>query len=617
MKHGILTKLTAVLVLALMLCVSPLSVFAAADNAGPVIFIPDMTEIVLYQNPNSLNGERAVFNPTGDAAKKHAMDLVAGLLTASTDTAKGASQICRTINEIFDAIQCDEYGNPRNTNMGPATYYRPVVDEKDQPVYTENINAFITAAEGKLNAKEVFAFTYDWRIDPSENAELLRQYIMRVQANTGKKKVSLISAGYGGVVANAYLYYYPDEAARDLNSCVFLDTFATGSSIVGDVMSGDITRDLSHALQNNDNIFDLGSDIYDTLTGADVGDAFARYLGSDPTGLFADIFTNMLGTSSTSSLFATLTLTLISYLIEDQGYFQKLGSGYKDIINGSEAYIYSQGLREYMRNMPGLWAIVPEDSFDRAMDYMWGKGEDPTLELQDKIDRSRKVLEATEKTVKKASLSGINVCVVAGYNLQILPITSSIKEQSDALQATRYAGMGCTTGDIKGTLKLSRSCTNGNHNHVEPGKAIDAATCFLPENTWFIRSHEHNDYKAASSAAFLVWLVNAPSQRTVWANENYPQYLQKSSIGDTVFAYSDPSDSELNEFSYGDLNLDGHIDSADARLALRYAVGLEDTPSRILNMVGDVSGNGIIDAADARLILRYAVGLDDDFSRVR
>ena len=59
----------------------------------------------------------------------------------------------------------------------------------------------------------------------------------------------------------------------------------------------------------------------------------------------------------------------------------------------------------------------------------------------------------------------------------------------------------------------------------------------------------------------------------------------------------------------GDVDLSNKIDAADARLALRAAVGLEKlSAEKTLNADADRSGD--ITAADARLILRKAVGLE-------
>lgn len=61
----------------------------------------------------------------------------------------------------------------------------------------------------------------------------------------------------------------------------------------------------------------------------------------------------------------------------------------------------------------------------------------------------------------------------------------------------------------------------------------------------------------------------------------------------------------------GDVNGDGKISAADARLALRAAVGLEKYVSGSAAFTAcDVDKNGKITAADARVILRAAVGLE-------
>ena len=165
------------------------------------------------------------------------------------------------------------------------------------------------------------------------------------------------------------------------------------------------------------------------------------------------------------------------------------------------------------------------------------------------------------------------------------------------------------------TIKLDRQCPNTAHNHIEPNDALDASTCFLPEYTWFIKDHKHMDYDSATAAEFVCWLSLSTTQCNVYQNSAYPQFMQKAILGDKVYAYSTPADSEVNDYMYGDLSVDGKINSEDARLALRYAVGLEES-TKIITMVGDVNGSGKIDSDDARLILRFAVGLDKSFKAV-
>ena len=59
----------------------------------------------------------------------------------------------------------------------------------------------------------------------------------------------------------------------------------------------------------------------------------------------------------------------------------------------------------------------------------------------------------------------------------------------------------------------------------------------------------------------------------------------------------------------GDVNGDGRITSADARLALRAAVNLE-VLTDLQRLAADVDQDNNVRSADARLILRVAVGLD-------
>ena len=67
--------------------------------------------------------------------------------------------------------------------------------------------------------------------------------------------------------------------------------------------------------------------------------------------------------------------------------------------------------------------------------------------------------------------------------------------------------------------------------------------------------------------------------------------------------------SETDRLRMGDLDQDGKVSSADARIALRASVNL-DTIDSVLKMIADVDRDGKISSADARLILRASIGLE-------
>lgn len=617
MKHTLSEKLIALFVSVLMLIGLPLTVCAGAAQTAdyPIIYLPDMTDVILYQNPNMLNSKE-VFNVNSSDFLKNATSIVTGLFTASSDAEKGAAQVNNAVTSMLSGITCDEHGNSKNTTIGAWQYTAPVSYNENTPIYTDNIKALIAAADGQLSADKFFVFNYDWRLDPTAEATKLLEYIDKVLVSAHSDKVRLISGGYGGIIVNSYLYKYEAHAKYYVSSCVFLDSMITGTSIIGDIMSGHLVRTVKDALQDADSIFDLGN-AYDVITGADVGAAFARYLKQDPGGIISGIFNNALGSSNYSDLFSWFAITLTFDIIQDEGMLDKVGKGYKEMLVLADNGIYSGGLAEILRNMPGIWAMVPEEAYEDAVSFMFGSKKNVDEELLAKIENYRAVLAGTERTLKRAQLNGINTDVVAGYNLQVLPVTASTNEQSDGFVATRYAGVGATTGDMDKSLNRDNQCRYGNHDHMEPGRAVDASTCFLPENTWFIKGHEHMDYTSATAAEFVFWLSYNTTQRNVYQSAAYPQYMQKAVLGDKVYAFSTPSDSETHNYTYGDLDVDGKISASDARLALRYAVGLEGSPSQIMTLIGDVDGSGKIDSSDARLILRYSVGLEKNFSSVK
>lgn len=615
MKYTHTKKIAAIVLSALIMLCMPLSLCAGAAKLStyPIIYVPDISEIVIYQKPNSPE-IKEVFNVNSSDFLKNATGIVTGLFFAASNAQSGAAQVNSSVNRMMNAIRCDEEGNSLNSSLGAHTYIAPVDYYEKTEVFTENIKALVEFSGGRIGTDKVFVFNYDWRLDPLGEAEKLRAYIDKTLISSGSEKVRLLSGGFGGIIVNSYLYSYQDHAANNVASCVFLDSMICGVSIIGDIMSGHVVRTVKDSLSEAHSIFDL-KDAYDVVIGADVGAALARYLKQDPAGLVSNIVSGAFGNSASSDLFAWFAKTLAFDIMQDEGMLDKVGKGYKEMLVLADNDIYSGGLAGILRNMPGMWAMVPVEEYEDAIEFMFGSKDDMDEELLKKLENYRNVINSTETTLKIAQ-QNINVDIVAGYGMQVLPVTAAINEQSDGLVATRYAGVGATTGDMDKELKLVNQCGRGNHNHMEPGNCVDASTCYLPENTWFIKNHNHMEYSSSTAAEFVFWLLSGDSQRNVYQNPAFPQYMQKAVLGDKVYAYSTPSDSELNDYSYGDLNIDGEIDSADARLALRYAVGLEDTPSMIITIIGDVTGDGKITAADARSILRYSVGLDNSFSGV-
>ena len=67
--------------------------------------------------------------------------------------------------------------------------------------------------------------------------------------------------------------------------------------------------------------------------------------------------------------------------------------------------------------------------------------------------------------------------------------------------------MGATTADYGKTLKRTGA-------HVSPDRIVDAATCLLPNNTWFFKGVAHVNFWYDSQATkFLAGLITNPKEK--------------------------------------------------------------------------------------------------------
>lgn len=602
MKNSVIKKLLCLLLSAVTVCSCAFSAAAADFGSTPVIYVGEMSENPLYSNPNK-NGATVVFDINSSDFTGAMTQIVAGVtLSGLADAETGMTPVLSGIKSLMTPILCASDGNSKDSKIGPWVYNEPISAYKEDEVYNENIKALLSQAGSFTSENETFFFSYDWRLDPLESAQALKEFIDHVETYTRKSKVAVLGVGYGGVIINSYLYEYEEHAASNVSSCVFYNCPILGNAIIGDFMKGRIAR----VVADESSL----SGVIGTINGTDRGEAFFDFIEDDATGLIDGIFENLLGSGEAQKLFGRLFTMLITTIVEAEDGHKTLGKTYNNFALNADSAIYASCLREYLRNMPGLWALVPEKDYAEAVEFLF---EDKFIdsELEAKLISYRSVLASTTATLETAQANGINVCVVASYGYQILPVTISLDDMSDGIESLKYASVGAVTTDSSTESGHFNNCVNANHNHVSPDEDIDASYCALPENTWFIKNLPHGDMTNETVAAFVIWLLSGSSQRYVRENSSYTQYLSYSDYAKKLSPYTAPGD-DSGSAKYGDVNLDGQITAADARIALRVSVGLE-TVTKEVRILADVDGDGQIKAADARLILRYSVGLISGF----
>ncbi|MBR5112786.1 MAG: hypothetical protein IK097_05110, partial [Clostridia bacterium] len=83
-------------------------------------------------------------------------------------------------------------------------------------------------------------YHYDWRLDPYDNMELLRQYIGTVQQITGHSDYAIAGRCHGANLALAYMEKYKDS---HLKKVIFYASAARGIDPIGEIFSGRMKLD--------------------------------------------------------------------------------------------------------------------------------------------------------------------------------------------------------------------------------------------------------------------------------------------------------------------------------------------------------------------------------------
>lgn len=515
----------------------------------------------------------------------------------SIDFAQYAENLKQKLSDNIENIKLLEMnadGTPVNENIGAVLYTESLeyyYDEDDElaAMIAGDIADSIADAVGYDNT---YIFTYDFRLDPAVNAEIFADYVEGVKEATGSDKVTVISEGYGSLVATEYLAEYPDESVESIKNFVTVSSELLGTSVIGDFFKGDIVNRFS----------DITS----------YTSAYLRYMN--------DISDNPI---------TAFVMWLLNYIMNSEWELQAFCLEIEKVLGDVYTLLNVTGITDKIACMPGLWALVPESDYDDAYENMLDENADETL--VEAIESFKYNQSEYETILNDAKDNGINISIVAAWDLQIVPIGKNSSVQSDGVVDTEYASFGADCIELNSVAEAMQAeqWDFDGHDHMSasydmltPWYAyggicayIDASTCALPENTWFIKNMKHGTFDYLSnSSEFLVWLVTAEEERTVWDDVAYKQFMTYNRFINPGILSSDgvvaPDDTTVGGYLLGDANLDGIITSLDAYVAMTEDLDEESIPFKN----ADIDGDGEITDSDAERILRISSGIDEEMS---
>lgn len=466
----ILTLLLAIVIM----CAGVLPCFAAAKkcNCGeaPIIYVAALGSGSIYLDEGTEN-ERQLFRPKTE-------DILADF--APLVPAAGLLLADGNYDKFGDVlIDCvnKSFGMlamDKNGNSLPN-----VTTEKFAP------------EDGKHGIEHSYYFGYDFREDPIANAKKLRTYINEVKKLTKHDTIRVRASSMGGVTMLAYLRLY---GSKGIDTLILQNCPLQGTAVAGELYNGKVHIDK---------------------------DALLRYAqGALP--------------SMGNDFFAGVLYTLID-MLDAGGVWTGLVDIADVLVKNLKGRVFDEALIPIFGTMPGIWSFVPHEYYESAKTFM--KLDSKTHKvLLEKLDYYHyEVQSKAGALLKTAKKNGTNVYIVAGYNMQRTPLVEAYKNNSDGTVDTQYASVGATCAFINEQLpKDYKQAVSSKYNYISPDRVIDASTCALPEQTWFVKDMLHSTCHDGHDVFYKI-LFKSEKQLTVHDMEEYPQFIQNDTVNQTFY----------------------------------------------------------------------------------
>lgn len=345
-----------------------------------------------------------------------------------------------------------------------------------------------------------YTFKYDSRLDPVDLAHTLHEYIGWVKQHSGQDKIELVGSSFGTSVVVAYLYLYGWE---DFDSVVLCVPSLEGVNFVGELFSGSFNFD------------------------PDAVEAFASGMIADETVQLLLSVMNELG-----------MLDVLLALVVEPALNVAVMTALEDIIH------------DVFATHPAMWAFVEDKYFYDALENIYGEDwNEDTEEYHQLIDKvvyyHENIKIKDREIIQEAVDSGLHFNVISKYNKAPFPFSEDGNFTGDGFVDLENASLGATVAMNGETLPEDYTQAKfPEKNYISPDRVIDASTCLLPENTWFIKDLAHGekpDYYYQVINRILYEDLN------VFTSETLPQFVVNT--GDAIVPLAEEEkEPEMNLF---------------------------------------------------------------------
>ena len=420
------------------------------------------------------NGERiscfpAIFD-IGYIVKKAIFPV---LLTLITQMDVGLSDaLSDIILDSFEVNMCDDNGkNTGNLEVEKYPYSVAECSEYEKEQIYNNVPLLDYA--NQAGEDHLYYFAYNSFGNHLDIVNELYDFIQMVKKETGHDKVNIVPISMGGSVANGLLEYHPD-VMDDLNKVVYIVPALDGSTIVGDLLSKDLT------FLDKDFLF---NGFLETLMDEDE----ARMI------------------------------EVIARIIPDDVLLKGLKAAVNTLVD------------EVACNITTLWALSPSSYYPELAKTLLS---DPSkAEIKRQTEMYYHAQLNSDKNIQTLIDKGVQVFNIVDYDVPLYCIGNTWNDDNaDGVIHLNSTSMGVKSAKVGETLpedyvQANTYCSNPEHNHISPDRVVDASTGLLPDTTFYFDAQNHEKTARNDIIISLATKLLATDDITdVYSSHDYPQF---------------------------------------------------------------------------------------------
>lgn len=487
-------------------------------------------DYLLDDNGERINCFPAYFN-IGSIVKKV---LGPALLTLLTQHDIGLSDaLVDVVKDAFAVNMCDNNG--KNTGSILVEKYPYSVAECSEYEKGEIYGAIpLQDYAEQVGEDHLYFFAYNSFGNHLDAVNELYSYIQMVKAETGHDKVNIVPISMGGSIANGLLEYYP-EVVNDLNKVVYIVPALNGSTIVGDVLSKDITFLDTDFLYNG---------FLETLMDEDE----ARMV------------------------------EVIARILPDEVLMQVLNAVVDSLVE------------DVMVNITSMWALCPKEYYPALANKYLSAPE--KAEIRRQTDMYYQAQLHSLDNIQNLVDNGVEVFNIVDYDYPLYQIGNSWNDDNgDGIIQLSSTSMGAYAAKVGETLpedykQANKHCSNPEHNHISSDRVVDASTGLLPDTTFYFDGQNHE--KTARNDVIIklaTKLLATDEIKDVYSSADFPQFngvrdprkikndllpaakaVDASALSASDAAELSAAIAEAEAFVNGTVCMDGDQDRIEARL---------------------------------------------------